>query len=64
MVEYSFQVESFPEQIEQFDKKLKKMLPNVKSWSYSYATKTFTLELEEAVVDKIEQLKEVVKKCL
>jgi hypothetical protein len=66
MTTYSFELDvAFPEKIEDFDKKLRLLLGNVVSWSYSYATKTFTIELSEALpTDKIATLKEAVKKCL
>jgi hypothetical protein len=55
----------FPEKIEDFDKKLRQLLRNVVSWSYSYATRTFTIEFSEALLeDEIASLEEVVKKCL
>ena len=63
-MEYTFIIEDFPQKIEGFDGKLRKALRNVKGWSYSYDTKTFTLELEEAFEDKISKLKEAVKTCL
>jgi hypothetical protein len=66
MAEYSFELDvPFPEKIESFDKKLRQLLGNVVSWSYSYATKTFTIEFSEPLPqDKIASLKEAVKKCL
>jgi hypothetical protein len=65
MVVYSFELDvPFPEKIEIFDKKLRLLLGNVVSWSYSYATNTFTIELSETLPDKIASLKEAVKKCL
>jgi len=66
MAVYSFELDvPFPEKIEDLDRKLRKLLGNVVSWSYSYITKTFTIELSEALPeDKIAILKEAVKKCL
>lgn len=62
-MEYSFLIEeNFPDKIEEFDKKLRLLIPEVKSWSYSYDTKVFTVEIDKLI--DINELKEVVKKCL
>jgi hypothetical protein len=66
MAVYTFELDvPFPDKIENFDRKLRLLLGNVVSWSYSYATKTFTIELSEPLpTDKIASLMEAVKKCL
>jgi len=64
MAEYSFILENFTENIDEFDRKLRNMLRNVKSWSYSYDTQTFIIEIEETDESKVGKLKEIVKRCL
>ena len=64
MAEYSFILENFTENIDEFDRKLRNMLRNVKSWSYSYDTQTFIIEIEEAGERKVDELKKIVRQCL
>jgi len=64
MAEYSFILENFTENIDEFDRKLRNMLRNVKSWSYSYDTQTFIIEIEEAEERKVDELKKIVRQCL
>jgi len=64
MAEYSFILENFTENIDEFDRTVRKMIRNVKSWSYSYDTQTLIIEIEEAGERKVDELKKIVRQCL